>query len=221
MGIRRMGPPDDLVLQIRKVLGMKYFIETGTFRGDTAKWASNHFEKVITIENSQEIYKETNGRLSRIRNIDFRFGHTIEQLGKIVPALDSAGIFWLDAHWCGGASYGRHDECPILEEIHIVNGADYPHCILVDDARLFMEPPPYPHSIESWPDITTLLGVLNEKKGRYTVIRDDVIIAVPESAKAVVQEYCRTSQPATAPHELIRMGIRQAMSGILSMFSRR
>lgn len=221
MGIRRMGPPDELILQINKVLGSKCFIETGTFRGDTAKWASNHFESVITIENSLEIYKETTGRLSGIRNIDFRFGHTIEQLGKIVPALDSAGIFWLDAHWCGGPSYGRQDECPVIAEVQIINNSEYPHCILIDDARLFMEPPPYPHDIGSWPDITALLNAMNGKRGRYIVIRDDVIIAVPETVKAIVQEYCRSSKPAPTANEMIRSGINLTMSGIGELFSGR
>ncbi|MGB7597602.1 MAG: hypothetical protein WBM09_08555 [Gallionella sp.] len=142
-------------------------------------------------------------------------------MGKIVPALDSVGIFWLDAHWCGGASYGEQDECPIIEEIRIINGSAYPHCILIDDARLFMEPPPYPHDITSWPDIATLLDVLNEKNERYIVIRDDVIIAVPETAKAIVQEYCRAGQPAPAPREMIRVGISQTLSGIWALFSTR
>lgn len=221
MGISRMGPPEGFILQIKRVLGANCFIETGTFRGNTAKWASKHFDNVITIENSREIYKETTERLSDIRNIDFRFGHTIEQLGVIVPTLDSAGIFWLDAHWCGGASYGEQDECPIIGEIQIINSSDYSHCILIDDARLFMEPPPKPHNINSWPDITALLEVLNDKNGRYIIIRDDVIIVAPESAKTVAQEYCRASQPELEPYEMMRLGIKQAMNGIRGLLSRR
>lgn len=214
MGIKRMGPPVDVILQIKEILGLNCFVETGTFKGDTALWASDHFESVVTIENSQEIYQETKSNLSGIPNIDFRFGHTLEQLGKLLPEMASAGIFWLDAHWCGGASYGQQDECPILDEIQIINASPYKHCILIDDARLFLEPPPAPHDVESWPEITTLLELLNEKKGRYTVIRDDVIITVPDTAKAVVQNYCRATQPIHSLQEKNCGGISLAISGL-------
>lgn len=219
MGSTRMGPPSELILRVKKILGSNSFIETGTFKGDTAKWASTHFEKVFTIENSREIYKETTEHLSDIKNIEFRFGHTREQLVKIVPTLNLPGIFWIDAHWCGGASYGQQDECPVVDEIQIINTSDYQHCILIDDARLFMEPPPHPHNANSWPDITELLNVLNEKKRRYIIIRDDVIIAVPETAKALVLEYCRASQTELTPLEIIRSGIKQTMNGIRRLLS--
>lgn len=221
MGTKRMGPPEGLVIKLKDVVGSECFIETGTFKGNTAKWASNYFDKVITIENSSEIYKDTSNRLSEINNIDFRFGHTIEKLQEIVPALGAPAIFWLDAHWCGGASYGRQDECPIITEVEIINRSKQSHCILIDDARLFMAPPPYPHDMNMWPDITALLNAINEKKNRYTVIHDDAIISVPEIGKEIVQEYCRAIDLPASPMQTIKTGMDTISSGIQALFSRR
>ena len=36
MGLVRMGPPIELIIKLRDDYGVKDFIETGTFRGDTA-----------------------------------------------------------------------------------------------------------------------------------------------------------------------------------------
>jgi len=44
MGIVEMGPPKELVLLIKKLLGTTNFIESGTYRGKTAKWASELME---------------------------------------------------------------------------------------------------------------------------------------------------------------------------------
>ena len=52
MGIVHMGPPKELILQLADRYKLRGFIETGTYKGNTAVWAASYFDDVITIEYS-------------------------------------------------------------------------------------------------------------------------------------------------------------------------
>jgi len=69
-------------------------------------------------------------------------------------------LFWLDAHWSGGDTYGENDECPLMDELKIIFQYRKNYVILIDDARLFMAPPPKPHKIENWPSIKEIVNIL-------------------------------------------------------------
>lgn len=188
MGIVRMGPPTEIILKLKKAYGIRNFIETGTYYGNTAYWASQVFEKVVTIEYSEIIYKQVKEKYSQILNIEFLYGDTRNRLREIVSQLDAPSIFWLDAHWSGGSTYGEADQCPLIKEIEIINSQESEQFILIDDARLFLSPPPEPNSAEQWPEIKEVLKAL---KSKYVVIIEDVIIAVPSRAKQIIVQYCQ------------------------------
>ena len=38
---------------------IRIFVETGTYKGETARMASKHFERVYTLEISQELFQES------------------------------------------------------------------------------------------------------------------------------------------------------------------
>jgi hypothetical protein len=187
-----MGPPTDLVLQLKERFSIKNFIETGTYLGGTSSWAASHFEQVITIENSRTIYSQTVAKYRHVPNIEFLFGHSKELLKSVVPALDGPAIFWLDGHWCGGESYGEDDPCPLLDEIETLNTVLVDHFLLIDDARLFTSPPPRPHRIDEWPSIDHIIESLKAgRHERYIVIFEDVMIAVPHHARDFVAHWCQ------------------------------
>jgi hypothetical protein len=94
----------------------------------------------------------------------------------------------LDSHWSGGETYGKGDECPLLAESGAFRGKWDGHVLLVDDARLFLSPPPEPHKIQNWPTIDRVLTAIG---GRYSVIFEDVIVSVPEEAKEALSTYCQ------------------------------
>ncbi|MBD2260783.1 hypothetical protein [Pseudanabaena sp. FACHB-2040] len=192
MGIVRMGPPTELISQLRAELSLKNFVETGTYHGNTSAWAANQFEQVYTIENSEPLHKRAQATFSVVKNIGFLLGDSRAELQKILPTLQGKSLFWLDAHWSGGETYGEADQCPLLEEIAVINQFAADSCILIDDARLFTSPPQPPHRLEYWPDIVTVLDSLQQGAiERYIVIIEDVIIAVPSSAKGIVSSYCQ------------------------------
>lgn len=216
MGIIRMGPPQDLIFILRDSFDVSSFVETGTFKGETAVWASKEFKQVYTIELSKSIYQEVTAKYGHIKNIEFLFGHTKEKLSEVVSKLRGSAIFWLDAHWSGGETYGESDECPLLEEVEVINRCPYDCLILIDDARFFLSPPPYPHRIEQWPDIAQLVGKLKQKSC-HVVIFEDVIIAVPLCLKELMVHYCQeraTQSWKIEGQRSIKKGMRMVVSGV-------
>ena len=201
MGSVNYGVPRQLVQHLQRTLEIGTFVETGTYHGQTARWASDIFPQVITIEGSSESHVIARQSHAGRGNIDFRLGDSRVELQAVCDELRDPALFWLDAHWMPGA-WGAEGECPVLEEIGIIRGADEAHLILIDDARLFLAPPPPPHNAAHWPDIHAVFHALN-KGTRYTVVRDDVIISVPDSARSTLHEYCRDAaltdlQPPTS-----------------------
>ena len=193
MGNIRLGPPTDFIGQLAGKYGINVFVETGTYYGKTALWASTVFRQAITVEFSKEIYEKNLQTYKEQRNIDFRFGDSRAVLKEIVPTLTESAVFWLDSHWSGAETYGEDDQCPLLDELLTINLSPFPHIILIDDARLFTSPPPLPNHIEQWPTIQEVLDALRSaEREYYVVIIEDVIIAAPNFARDFVAGYCQT-----------------------------
>jgi hypothetical protein len=100
-------------------------------------------------------------------------------------------LFWLDAHWSGGETFGEEDECPLLDEIAVIDGDGPSHIILIDDARMFLAPPDLPHEAESWPTIDEVCHALTARRTAFVSIFEDVIIRVPPEMRSSVTAYCR------------------------------
>lgn len=189
MGLVRMGPPEELIELLINNYEIPTFIETGTYRGYTSVWASENFSTVMTVEYAEAIYKETSQKYGHIENIEFQFGDSRAFLNDIAPNLEESAVFWLDGHWSGGDTYGSDDPCPLLDELQAINRSPIEHYILIDDARQFLSPPPEPHSIQDWATIKDVIDILTKEHAYYVTIHEDVIIAVPPSAKELVSTY--------------------------------
>src|SRR3954467_7553063 len=114
MGLIRMGAPMELMLELQHAFGVNLFVETGTYYGETSAWAAAHFAQVKTIEFAQSLYEQAQKRFQAVSEVQVIFGHSGIELGKLVPTLSAAAIFWLDSHWSGGETYGADDECPLM-----------------------------------------------------------------------------------------------------------
>ena len=192
MGLVRMGVPEALVLFIRKNFNVGIFVETGTFKGETTRWAADHFERVITIELSKELFNRAVQKFQHQHNVDLKFGDSSQELPKIISEIGRSAVFWLDAHHCCSMNTaGKGVMAPILCEIDAITASSHDHFILIDDARLFLAPPPDPHLLNEYPEINVLLKALNERKNHYVVIYDDVIICVPDSAREKISAFCK------------------------------
>ena len=174
-----MGPPTGLILALQERMGLGDFVETGTFRGDTAAWAAGHFSRVATIELSPVYHAAALVRFQSQPNVRALQGNSGAMLRQVVGDLTAPALFWLDAHWSGLDTAGREAECPLLDEVSVVNSSTATHAILVDDARLFCAPPPRPHRAEQWPGLAATVSALSDGGRRQVVLLDDVFVAVP------------------------------------------
>lgn len=186
MGSVRLGIDGNLALALRDHFKLKVFIETGSFRGGTCTWAAEHFERVYTIEG---YLKRWNGLIAEYGqgvaypNLEFIFGDSRTKLAELLTRIDEPVLFFLDAHWNGSGAIEAHeigDECPLRQELDAINAHPFAaqHIVLVDDARLFTAPPPYPHDPQQWPTYAEVQAELL-KHPRVITIKDDVIIAIP------------------------------------------
>lgn len=208
------GPPHTLVLELARRCDVRHFIECGTFLGNTALWAAGHFPRVTTVERSHTLYEQARDSHRNVRNLEFRLGDSRTVLGELVPTLTAPAMFWLDSHWSGGVTSGENDECPLLDEIRIINASPHTHFVLIDDARLFLSPPPEPHRIEQWPAIDTVMFELCARRDRYyTVVFEDVIVAVPPAARTLVAEHCQRAS-THAFHEQARAALPAPADGL-------
>jgi hypothetical protein len=163
MGAVTFGIPKKLVLLLKEHFSIEVFVETGTFKGKTSIWASGIFNDVYTLENSKELFDSTSRSLVKYRNIHPLYGNSARQLNTIVSEIKQPAIFWLDAHWCGGNTFGNDAPCPLL------------------DAR--------PQNSDLWPGLKEIIDLLNRDKKYFTFVSEDVIVALPETGKKTLQPY--------------------------------
>jgi hypothetical protein len=188
-----------LMKLVRDQFGARTFVEGGTFAGATARWASEHFDKVITIEADESLYSAARKRLADRPNINCIFGDTLTALPGVLAGLNGPAVFWLDSHWSGPGTYGEGNECPVLDEVRLINATGSEHFLFIDDARFLLAPPLKPAKIDQWPtidEVTSSLTAVTPKP--YVVVFADAIIAVPPGARAGVAAYCQDTATAQA-----------------------
>jgi hypothetical protein len=192
MGNIVFGVLKEMVLALAAQGGIKNFVETGTYQANTALWAAGQFNQAYTIEAAQSLYDQAITKFSTVPNLHFHLGDSRTCLQTIQKSLDGPALYWLDAHWSGGPTYGQNDECPLLSEIEQVNQGAADSVILIDDARLFLSPPPKPHDPDQWPDLLTVLSALAQPKPRrYTIVHQDVIVSVPPKLRRFLIDWVR------------------------------
>ena len=190
----------DLMLLLRNERNVSVFVEGGTHLGNTSYWASQHFQAVHTVEAEKTFFDAFELLPDKPANVRFYFGTTSQRLPEILKSVPSSAIYWLDSHWSAGASFGEGDECPLLQEIELIYHSASDPFIFIDDARLFLSPPPPPHDVNQWPGIRETLAALSAgERDPYVVIVHDTIISVPRSAEKIVQNWCRDTSGAVRP----------------------
>lgn len=186
------GPPKDLMIELQRAFSLRYFLETGTFSGATAAWAAEHFEQVTTVEGSPELHRAAAERHKHLHNIRFVQGDSRDVLPGAVSDAEGPILAWLDSHWSGGTTYGEHSECPLLYEIEVLRAMPHPPFLFIDDARLFVAPPPRPHKMDQWPTLTQVIRALTSGEHPLEVLLlDDTLVAIPHHAKELVWHHAQ------------------------------
>jgi len=198
----------ELLGGIATVSGVACFVETGRGIADTARWAADRFERVVTIEPSETPHTEAGAALSDRRNVQHLHGGSAERLLGIASAAKGPTLYWLDTHCSIGQAAGEGSECPLLAELEAIGeGSD--DIIVVDGAHLFLLPPPAPYDASHWPDLTAVVNRLQgQSHRRYVFCFEDALIAVPLAVRDHVARFLRgerlTDEPADEPTRWLR-----------------
>jgi hypothetical protein len=127
--------------------------------------------------------------------VEFVLGNSAQQLGSICSALAGPALFWLDAH-AGAGFFGAADNCPLLDELEAcLVDARADHCILIDDARAFVAPPPPPFDHRKWPSLDEVVAVVLRRTGYHVAVISDVMAVVPTRLREVVAQYTIQVRP--------------------------
>jgi hypothetical protein len=178
--------PYQLSADLRDRLQLRRAVETGTFRGQTTAVLARMFGEVVTVERSDEFYERARALLEPLGNVRQIKGHSGEALRTLEPASGGT-LYWLDAHWSGGETAGSDDPCPLVAELDAIGAGDPSDCLLIDDAREFASPPD-----DRWPTLMEVVDAVRRERPRhYVTVVHDLVIAVPESARDVVDAFGR------------------------------
>lgn len=176
MGFFWQGLPPYLIPWTQSLLGDDVrAVETGTFEGDTALLLANAFGSCATIERSANLVERARRRFESDSRITVVEGSSRDRLPEVIPPVDRAALFWLDAH--GFYDYVGEDdeENPLLAELDLifrVRGTA-PTVIAIDDARgMGIQP--------GWPGLDAVTAVMALHSYTSAVI-DDVLVASPSS----------------------------------------
>lgn len=141
-------------------LGLKAFVETGTYLGEMIEAQRPHFKKLISIELNAELFRAASAKYAGDPQIQLFQGDSGVVLHDAVQELDEPALFWLDAHYSRGNTAGGDADAPILKELSCLTGRNQPRdTMLIDDARLFGLNSDYPKlkvirqfAAQHWPE---------------------------------------------------------------------
>ena len=153
----RRRPPDHrdtpkraLLRETAVAYGLRVLIETGTYMGETSWALRREFDRIETIELEPTLAHLAAIRFARTANVHVHAGDSADVLPRLLDALDTPALFWLDAHPSTDRT-ARGAQIPLRRELDAI--AAHPvagHVILVDDLQ-FMGTPGYPAAEELAP----------------------------------------------------------------------
>lgn len=175
----RPAPPPHVIKQraIRahaKRFGLKCLVETGTYCGDMVEAMKKDFDRIYSIELSDELYEGVKKRFKGEETIELIHGDSGVELQKVINRIDQPALFWLDGHYSAGVTARGDKDTPVYKELeHIFNDKNREHVIIIDDARCFGTDPAYP-SLEELGDF-----VSSKRSDVSITVQDDSIRITP------------------------------------------
>ncbi len=168
------------ILEFQRRRPLRTFIETGTFTGEMVDAMRPHFDRIVSIEMSPELYERASRRFAGDPRVRLVLGDSATELPRLLGALDHPACFWLDGHFMGAGTARSEEDSPIRAEVdavlrHPVRG----HLVLIDDARLFL-------GVNGYPTIAELRRqIQGERPGSRVDVHDDIIRCALDAEDAV------------------------------------
>jgi hypothetical protein len=194
MGSIHLSPLSDLARELARAGDLRDFVETGTYHGAALGWAARAFERVWTVELNCEFQAQAKKNNAGLTNVTYLLGDSVGELPGIMRDLKGPALFWLDAH-AGAGYFADTDICPLVAELETVLASPHDHCIIVDDARAFLAPPPPPFDYRKWPSLDRIFAAVAGRPKYNIVTIADVLIIVPERFRHLVAQFCFAIRP--------------------------
>src|SRR5580692_10581347 len=81
------------VVEISRHFALSTFIETGTFKGDTIASLRRDFDRLISIELSEDLHERARRRFTACPNVILIKGDSASQLPRALGECDGSGAF--------------------------------------------------------------------------------------------------------------------------------
>ena len=159
--------------EYREKYQLNILVETGTYLGDMVEAQKRYFNKVYSIELSNELYSQAVDRFGQDSNVEIILGDSGQKLKELLEIIKEPALFWLDGHYSAGFTAKGNLNTPIIEELRTVLTNGKEHVILIDDARLFT-------GEDDYPSIFQLCSFVNDlSPERKVIVADDIIRITP------------------------------------------
>jgi hypothetical protein len=148
---------------------INYFIETGTYLGETLSYVAKKGLLCSSIELSKDLYEAACKQFKDFTNVTLIEGDSGLRIPELLEEVNAPVLFWLDGHYSHGITAKADEDTPISRELRaILNHHIKNHVILIDDARYFDGTNGYPH-------IDELLRLVKEDGSYCAEISTDII----------------------------------------------
>lgn len=163
-----------MLQRIQKLYQCKYFVETGTYMGETPLKLHAQFDRLWTIELDDNLFNRAVQTLSPYPNITCVHGDSKDRLAEIVAQIDSPCLFWLDGHYSGGITALGEIQAPLVQEIQIIGKSPIKnHVIAIDDISDFS-------AAEQNAPLSKVLETIEKINPQYKFYFDyDMLFALP------------------------------------------
>ncbi len=128
-----------IIEQYQQQNNCRTFIETGTFRGDMITAQLDNFERLYSIELSEELHSAAKDTFANQNKVHLLQGDSGIRLVEVLNDILGVPLFWLDGHYSGGVTALADKECPVDEELATIIASNLDQFVLlIDDARMFV-----------------------------------------------------------------------------------
>lgn len=162
--------------------GLRTFVETGTYRGDTLAAVAPLVDRAYSIEIEPRLAEAARARFARARTVSILEGDSTGLLPSVLAELREPALFWLDGHWSGGETGSGELDSPVQAELEAILEHEIDrHVVLVDDARFFAGANDAQREIGTgFPTYAELITTVRGQRPEWQIdVVDDVIRIVP------------------------------------------
>ncbi len=194
MGAINFSIDPNLLRLFCRELPLEIFFETGTFRGETLRLAHPLFKECNSVELSPEHHAAAEKEFAGVKHVRLHRGESPACLAAHRERLAATPtLFWLDAHWCSADNTaGAESQSPLLGELKAIGRLHPKSVVLIDDARLYLCPPPAPHRASDWPDFHEIVQALLALSANHRLmVCNDVLLFYPAAMQPALKAFAR------------------------------